>query len=138
MIRWILLGMFSIGVPLLFPDIAFADNCSNPGDCWGTAAGGAATAGGAGGLTILRLLRDVWRRRPTPPELRIDVNIKIDLQTRQMQRKEIIDDIDTSDQMRRFVRDIGRSIRKSREERRSREFLERIGRGLSSKDRNED
>lgn len=133
MIRWILLGMFSIGVLLLFPDIAFADNCSNPGDCWGTAAGGAATAGGIGGLSMF-----LWRRLPTPPELRIDVNIKIDLQTRQMQRKEISEDIDTSDQMRRFVRDIGRSIRKSREERRSREFLQKIGRGLSSKDRNED
>lgn len=135
MIRWILLGMFSISVLLLFPDVAFADNCSNPGDCWGTAAGGAATAGGIVSMTWLMLF---WKHRPTPPEIRIDVNIKIDLQTRQMQRKEIIEDIDTSDQMRRFVRDIGRSIRKSREERRSREFLERIGRGLSSKDRNED
>lgn len=47
--RWILLSIFSIGVLLLLPELAFADNCSSPADCWGTAVGGAATAGGIGG-----------------------------------------------------------------------------------------
>lgn len=148
--RLILPGIFAIGALLLFPELVFADNCSTPPDCWGTAAGGAATAGGVGGMLTFYLTQlikhyrrlpsppEVWRRLPRPPELRIDVDIKIDLHPRQMQQKEISEDVDTSDQMRRFLRDIGRSIRKSREERRSREFLEKIDRGLSSKDRNED
>jgi hypothetical protein len=45
----------SIGLLLLLPSVAFADNCSSLGDCWSTAAGAASAAlgaavGGIGGL----------------------------------------------------------------------------------------
>lgn len=103
--RWILLSMFSIGVLLLLPELAFADNCSTPGDCWGAAAGGAATAGGIGSmlLTWLSLPGHVWRqwrrlpsppevlrRLPGPPGMKVDVDIDIDFQFQQKQQQETL------------------------------------------------
>ena len=45
-----LVALALVAFSLLLPVIALADNCADPGDCYGLAGGAAAAAGGAGAM----------------------------------------------------------------------------------------
>ncbi len=65
-IVWFIVTAF--GIVLFAPALAYADNCSSPGDCWGSAAAAAGAAVGAGAAAAAAAAGSKWEKMPCERE----------------------------------------------------------------------
>ena len=66
--RLIWFAITAFGIVFLAPALAYADNCSSPGDCWGTAAAAAGAAVGAGAAAAAAAAGAKWETLPCERE----------------------------------------------------------------------